>query len=102
MTYGAQEKMADAQGDPPHDRPRILRSAANLMRTWGRDFVFKKGAVNAPGHEKENMIYDREADTRLHIDRVRFLLSKCAINLLERGLQHDAMTLIETEPLVLI
>jgi Family of unknown function (DUF5662) len=39
------------------------------------------------------MIYDSEADTRLHIDRVRWLLSKCAINLLERGVKHDASKL---------
>jgi hypothetical protein len=39
------------------------------------------------------MIYDSEADTRLHIDRVRLLLSKCAINLLERGVKHDASKL---------
>lgn len=39
------------------------------------------------------MIYDSEVDTRLHIDGVRFLLSKCAINLLERGVKHDASKL---------
>lgn len=39
------------------------------------------------------MIYDSEVDTRLHIDRVRFLLSKCAINLLERGVNHDVSKL---------
>jgi hypothetical protein len=39
------------------------------------------------------VIYDSEVDTRLHINRVRFLLSKCAINLLERGVKHDASKL---------
>jgi hypothetical protein len=49
----------------------------NLMRAWERGFVPKKGAViSAAGKEKDNMLYDREVDTRLHIDRARLLLGK--------------------------
>jgi uncharacterized protein DUF5662 len=43
------------------------------------------------------MCYDSTVDTTLHIDRVRFLLGKCAIILLERGTRHDASKLEEPE-----
>ena len=43
------------------------------------------------------MNYDSTIDTTLHIDRVRFLLSQCAIILLERGARHDASKLEEPE-----
>jgi hypothetical protein len=46
------------------------------------------------------MVYDSEVDTRLHIDRVRFLLGKCAIILLERGVNHDASKLEPPEKAV--
>jgi hypothetical protein len=46
------------------------------------------------------MNYDSTIDTALHIDRVRFLLGKCAINLLERGVQHDASKLQAPEKAV--
>ena len=46
------------------------------------------------------MIYDSELDTRLHIDRVRFLLGKCAVIFLERGAQHDASKLEPVEKAV--
>src|SRR5258708_15858373 len=43
------------------------------------------------------MKYDSTTDTTLHIDRVRFLLSQCAIILLERGARHDGSKLEEPE-----
>jgi hypothetical protein len=43
------------------------------------------------------MSYDSTVDTRLHTDRVRFLLGHCAIVLLERGASHDASKLEEPE-----
>ena len=46
------------------------------------------------------MNYDSTIDTALHIDRVRFLLGKCAIILLERGVQHDASKLQAPEKAV--
>ena len=46
------------------------------------------------------MKYDSTIDTALHIDRVRFLLGQCAINLLERGVRHDASKLQEPEKAV--
>jgi hypothetical protein len=46
------------------------------------------------------MTYDSTIDTALHIDRVRFLLGKCAIILLERGVQHDASKLQAPEKAV--
>jgi Family of unknown function (DUF5662) len=39
------------------------------------------------------MNYDSTIDTTLHINRVRFLLGQCAINLLERGSKHDGSKL---------
>ena len=43
------------------------------------------------------MNYDSTTDTTFHINRVRFLLSQCAISLLERGTRHDASKLGELE-----
>jgi hypothetical protein len=43
------------------------------------------------------MNYDSTIDTTLHINRVRFLLGRCAIILLERGATHDASKLEEPE-----
>ena len=43
------------------------------------------------------MNYDSTIDTTLHINRVRFLLSQCAIILLERGARHDGSKLEEPE-----
>jgi Family of unknown function (DUF5662) len=43
------------------------------------------------------MNYDSTIDTTLHINQVRFLLSQCAIILLERGGRHDASKLEEPE-----
>src|SRR5690242_8358080 len=79
--------------DPARNRPRIAPSATNLMHTWGKGPRAQKGSPQRTGKGERNMIYDSEVDTRLHIDRVRFLLSQCAINLLERGLRHDASKL---------
>jgi hypothetical protein len=46
------------------------------------------------------MNYDSTIDTTLHIDRVRYLLGKCAIILLERGVSHDASKLGEPEKVI--
>jgi len=46
------------------------------------------------------MDYDSTIDTALHIDRVRYLLGKCAIILLERGVSHDASKLAEPEKVI--
>ena len=46
------------------------------------------------------MNYDSTIDTTLHIDRVRYLLGKCAIILLERGVRHDASKLGEPEKVI--
>jgi hypothetical protein len=43
------------------------------------------------------MDYDSEKDTTHHINRVRFLIGRCAVILLERGVQHDASKLTEAE-----
>jgi len=43
------------------------------------------------------MNYDSEKDTTRHIDRVRFLIGRCAVILLERAVQHDASKLTEAE-----
>jgi Family of unknown function (DUF5662) len=49
---------------------------------------------------RKKMVYDSTIDTTLHIDRVRFLLGRCAINLLERGVKHDASKLQQPEKAV--
>jgi hypothetical protein len=43
------------------------------------------------------MNYDSTLDTTVHINRVRFLLGQCAIQLLERGTRHDASKLEQPE-----
>jgi hypothetical protein len=43
------------------------------------------------------MDYDSEKDTTRHIDRVRYLIGRCAVILLERGVRHDASKLSEAE-----
>jgi uncharacterized protein DUF5662 len=46
------------------------------------------------------MNYDSTIDTALHIARVRDLLGRCTIILLERGVSHDASKLAEPEKLI--
>jgi hypothetical protein len=46
------------------------------------------------------MNYDSTIDTTLHINRVRYLLGKCAIILLERGVRHNASKLEKPEKAV--
>jgi Family of unknown function (DUF5662) len=45
----------------------------------------------------EHLNYDSTFDTTVHINRVRFLLGQCVIQLLERGTRHDASKLEQPE-----
>jgi hypothetical protein len=72
-----------------------MNISAEIDKTAEGDAQYPGQRTDSSG-EKE-AIYDSEVCTRRHIDRIRFLLAKCASVLLERGIQHDASKLEPAE-----